>query len=399
MLLYIHVPFCASRCAYCSFYSTVLAPGGQGAEALRGYLDGLFRELDFWSERLERPKVETVFFGGGTPSLLPDKAVALIMRRVRKAFHLAESAEITLEGNPDSLLTPGYLEGIFKAGVNRLSMGVQSLDDELLRLLGRRHTAREAMAAYEQARICGFANINLDLIWGLPGQRLRLWLEDLRHVVELKPEHLSCYGLTLEDDAPLREVCAKGALELPPEKDLSGMYAYGAELLESHGYLHYEISNFARMGYTCRHNLGYWEGADYLGVGPAASSTISSTRWSNPADLEAWALETREGGLGKNAELLDHRTKVLELIMLRLRTARGLRFKAYKDLTGRDFMQDNRQLIRALHQKGFLRIRNGYLSLTNAGMLVSNSILEHLFAAVGEQLKKGLPAESAKSLE
>jgi oxygen-independent coproporphyrinogen-3 oxidase len=357
---------------------------------LRNYLNGLLAEIDLWRGRLGPLRLNSVFFGGGTPSILPILSLERIMNRLRKAFSLERGVEISFEGNPESMLEFGYAAELARLGVNRLSLGLQSLNNRMLRILGRPHTAKEALAAYEAARVCGIANINLDLIWGLPGQRLRLWLDELKNVVGMKPEHLSCYNLSLEEGTALAEAVRLGKCALPEEKEQSSMYAYGSDYLESQGFMHYEISNYARMGFKCRHNLSYWEGHDYLGLGPSAVSTIRNRRWTNPPDLDAWLLQVARRETGTDFESLDNTTRVLELIMLRLRTDRGLRLRAYKDLTGRDFMRDNKALIQGLHRKGMLRIKNGYLSLTNAGMLVSNSILEYLFSATGEKLRAPL---------
>jgi oxygen-independent coproporphyrinogen-3 oxidase len=401
MQLYIHVPFCRSRCYYCSFYSQPLARGSAGVEQLRLYLTGLLEEISLWAERLgqssPRTRLESVYFGGGTPSVLPIQSVEMIMKKLRARFSLAPGAEITFEGNPESILEFGYAAELARFGINRLSLGVQSLDDTMLRLLGRPHTAREAIAAVESAQVCGCSNISLDMIWGLPGQRLRLWLEDLKTAVSLKPQHLSCYGLTLEEGTPLADRVKGGDLELPDEKEQAAMFAYGADYLESAGFLHYEISNFARMGFKGRHNLGYWEGRDYIGLGPSATGTLKSRRWTNPPDLQAWLKAVQNRSIAADYEELEHGTRVLELIMLRLRTDRGMRLQAFKQLTGRDFVNDNRQFIHALHKKGMVRLRHGYLSLTSKGMLVSDSILGFLFNSTQDMLNQ-LPAGQKKEL-
>lgn len=219
-------------------------------------------------------------------------------------------------------------------------------------------------------------------MWGLPGQGVRQWLQTLKDVVRLAPEHISSYCLTLEPGTPLELDCDAGRLVLPPERDQNIMFMEGAAFMEKSGYLHYEISNFARMGFQCRHNLGYWEGEDYLGLGPSATSTIAGARWTNPASLAAWGNLAREKSLGKQAEILAPGTRLMEHIMLRLRTSRGLRLKAYKQLTGRDFLKDNQRLVQAMHENGLIRIRNGYLSLTRSGMVVSNAIISNIFERV-----------------
>ena len=384
MLLYIHVPFCRSKCRYCAFYSLPLAQ--TGPDAVRVYVETLLAEIALWADRLGNIRLNTVFFGGGTPSLLPPKAVAAILNRLHKSFQLPRGAEISFEANPESLLAIGYAHDIASAGITRLSLGVQSLNATALQALGRPHTERQAIEAFRTARSANFSSINMDLIWGLPGQKLRDWLAELGKVTKMQPDHLSCYGLTLEDGTPLADACHSGLVTLPPEEEQAKMYLRGAELLEEAGYLQYEISNYARMGFQCNHNLGYWESRDYLGLGPAAVSTIKGLRWTNPHELGAWDEQVRSGRCGADAESLSPVVRVLESVMLRLRTSRGLRVKAYQELTGRDFLHDNKALLHLLHKEGLVRIRHGYVRLTKPGMLVSTAILERLFENTEEKL-------------
>ena len=392
MLVYIHVPFCSTRCRYCAFYSSPLGRGVDpvSSPVVRDYVDTLFMELAHWGDRLGGSPVQTVFFGGGTPSLLPPRVIALVMERLGRYFDLAPKAEVTLEANPESLRGGHRVAQYLEAGINRLSIGIQTLDESMLRMLGRPHKAQDSLHAAFLAREAGCVNINVDLMWGLPGQSVRQWLQTLKDVVRMSPDHISAYGLTLEPGTPLELDVEEGRLMLPPEREQNIMFMEGAALLEQHGYLHYEISNFARMGFQCRHNMGYWEGEDYLGLGPSATSTIAGRRWTNPASQKAWDVRIREGSLGQDVEELTPQTRVLELLMLRLRTARGLRVKAYREMTGRDFVRDHQRLVQALHENGLIRIRNGYLRLTRRGMLVSNSILSNLFERTREVLRQGL---------
>ena len=395
MQLYIHVPFCRTRCHYCAFYSRALHKKSSGAALVRQYVDTLLLELALWGDRLGRLSVSSIFFGGGTPSILPVPLVALLLERMRRYFKLEKGLEISFEGNPESLLAKNYLLDLADAGINRLSIGVQSLHEPHLRMLGRAHSARDAIHSVMAARGAGLQNIGLDLIWGLPDQGVRQWLNMLKEVLQLRPEHLSLYGLSLEPDTALERDCREGLLCLPPERDQALMYMEGAELLEAAGYLHYEISNFARMGFQCRHNLGYWEGAEYIGFGPSASSTLAGRRWTNPESALEWSAAVKSGRPDAEAEELLPQTRVLELIMLRLRTARGLRVKAYHELTGRHFIQDHKALVQALHERGLIRIRNGYLRFTRSGMLVSNSILAKFFADTRASLLAGGQTELA----
>ncbi len=382
MLLYIHVPFCRTKCSYCAFHSVGIGKGVNilDYDPFRNYIDTLFMELAVWGDRFGGMPVESIFFGGGTPSLLPARVIKLLLERIHKNFSVEENAEITLEANPESLRSKQHIRGMLKAGVNRLSIGLQSLDDAYLRQLGRSHRVKDSLYAVMQARDMGFVNINVDLMWGLPGQGVRHWLNTLREVTRMKPNHISTYGLTLEKGTDLEHDFEQGKIKLPPEKDQSVMFLEGAAILEEQGYLHYEISNFARMGFQCKHNLGYWEGNDYLGLGPSATSTVKGRRWTNPLSQQVWAAKVGQDNLDAEALSLSPTERVLELIMLRLRTSRGLRVKAYKALTGRDFLGDHKKLIQALHENGLIRIRDGYLRLTRNGMLVSNSILSNIFS-------------------
>lgn len=382
MIAYIHVPFCVKRCNYCAFYSQALAGDPGSSPLLRNYVETLLAEIDAHADRHGGEAIQSVFFGGGTPSLLPAKAVNVILNRLARRFDLSQKAEITLEANPESLKRANAAADFLAAGVNRLSIGIQSLDDGALKVLGRPHRAHDGINAINDARRAGFANIGVDLMWGLPGQSMRQWLQTLKDIVALAPDHISAYGLALEPGTPLEAEFERGNLSLPPERDQSIMFMQGAALLEASGFIHYEISNFSRMGFQCRHNLGYWEGASYLGLGPSATSTIGDRRWTNPASLETWSERVKNGQLESNPEILTPKMRALELVMLRLRTARGLRLKAYKDMTGRDFLRDHQRFVQTMHENGLVRIKNGYMSLTRSGMLVSNSIISNLFERI-----------------
>lgn len=391
MLVYIHVPFCRTRCRYCAFHSTALGRrvDPAGSQLVRDYMDTLLLELAHWADIYGGTEIQTVFWGGGTPSLLPPRIVGIVLERLARHFKLACEAEITLEANPESLRAQTWAAECRAVGVNRLSIGIQTLDDAVLRVIGRGHKSGDSLHAAFVAREAGFANISLDMMWGLPGQGVRQWLQTLKDAVRMGPDHISSYGLTLEPGTALERASGEGRVVLPPERDQSIMFVEGAAFLEANGYLHYEISNFARMGFQCRHNLGYWEGQDYLGLGPSATSTIAGRRWTNPADHKAWENKVRHGRLDENAEALTAHARALEMLMLRLRTARGLRLDAWRKITGRDLLADSRKLIQAMHENGLVRIRHGYLSLTRSGMLVSNTILLNLFERAETVLMPG----------
>ncbi|AGW14608.1 radical SAM family heme chaperone HemW [Megalodesulfovibrio gigas] len=372
MLCYIHVPFCTRKCAYCAFASQVPRAGD-----MQAYVDALLQEIAIQGDRLGRRTISTLYFGGGTPSLLPAKVVEVVFRRLRRAFRIAPDAEITLEANPESV-TAHHLHDLVSLGVNRVSIGLQAMDDESLGLLGRCHTARQGLAAAHNARMAGVQNLSLDLIWGRPGQRLKTWLDELRQVVSLRPEHLSCYSLTVEPGTPLETLCLARTLALPDEEEQGKMFVYGSEYLEGEGYLHYEISNFARLGFQSRHNTGYWEGRDYLGLGPSAVSTLEGRRWANPETLAAWVEAVRTDTLGQDAEPLTLEQRLTELVMLRLRTSRGLNLRGYRRLAGVSFTQQHAAKIQALSRRELIRIHGGYLRLSREGWLVADAILTNL---------------------
>ena len=373
MQLYIHVPFCRTKCRYCAFFSKPL-----DMAELEAYVAALPLELRWWGKKLDHPRVETIYFGGGTPSLLPPWALRRLLPEIARHFDLDPALEWTFEANPDSALDEALLASLVRYGVNRLSLGLQSLSDTDLQMLGRPHNAQQAVQAFGLARRVGLANIGLDVIWGLPGQREGQWLEELKILTGLRPEHLSCYGLTVEPGTPLAEDVAAGRLELPADTEQGRLYVHGAEYLEEQGYLQYEIANFARMGYVSRHNSGYWEGRDYLGLGPAAVSTLSGWRHENPHDVREWAALVRAGKCGQGAVELSPAEKIREMVMLSLRTTRGLGLAAYRQAAHRDFLKDNESLITALRQNELIRINRGHLRLTKNGFLVSNVILERL---------------------
>lgn len=379
MLLYVHVPFCRAKCSYCAFHSLPApAPGDVAA-----YIAALCAELRLQARHFGNETVESVFFGGGTPTLLPPEALAHVLETIRTEFTLTRGAEISLEANPESVPDAAGTRVLTSAGFNRVSLGVQSFSDERLAVLGRLHSASDAVRAFLRLQDGGFRNIGLDLMWGLPGQSQRAWMEELKQAVELSPAHLSCYGLTLEPGTPLASACVdrrtSGLKPLPGEKDQARMYVLGMEYLASQGYIQYEISNLSRMGFACRHSQGYWHGADYLGVGPAATSTIRGRRWTNPENHSLWRARVEEGRMDVETETIDAATRLLETVMLRLRTAKGLPFALYRDLSGNDFLRDHGPLVRLLAKEGLLSLRNRHARLTLTGMLVSNSIIEKLF--------------------
>jgi putative oxygen-independent coproporphyrinogen III oxidase len=374
LLLYIHVPFCRSRCHYCTFHSQAF-----NQVTFAWYHKLLLQEIALWGARLKKPLLRTIYFGGGTPSLIPLNQLHQIMKALDTAFTLGPSMEVTLEANPDSAADVSYFRALLSMGVNRLSLGVQSLNDADLHAMGRPHSVAMAYAAYDNARRAGFGNIGMDFIWGLPGQRLKTWIDQLTVVTGMRPEHISSYNLTLEPDTPMTAMCAEdGPLTLPPDKEQGRMFIYGAEYLESMGYMHYEVSNFARMGFVSMHNSGYWSGADYLGLGPSAVSTIGRRRFENPRYMDEYDAYVRGGLVGVDHELLSDQDRLKETVMLALRTSKGLDLKDFRRRAGYDLLKRQERLITALHRENLIRISHAFLRLTKNGMLVSNVIIRRL---------------------
>ena len=278
--LYLHIPFCKSKCAYCDFYSLP-----HSEEKMDAYAAALLRHLEEVAPRCTAHTVDTVYFGGGTPSYLGEKRLTHLLKAVKKRFHVASDAEITLEANPDSAGDWKALRTLRKAGFNRISLGVQAADDDLLRRIGRVHTWEQALSAAAAARMAGFDNLSLDLIYGLPGQTLEAWQDTLRSAAALEPQHLSCYGLKVEPGTPLWQ--QRDSADLPDDDTQADMYLWTVDYLQKKGYEQYEISNFAQPGYESRHNLKYWTLGEYAGFGPGAHSDMGGVRFAYERDLDS----------------------------------------------------------------------------------------------------------------
>ena len=385
--LYIHIPFCKTKCPYCDFNTY------QGIEALMGaYVEALALEIRLWGEALDRPKVDTLFFGGGTPSYIRLEHLDTLLRTIGDAFEVVPGAESTIEANPGDLSGPS-LSRLLELGVNRLSIGVQSLDDSLLSLLGRRHTAKEAAEAYKMARSAGFHSVNLDLMYGLPRQTMVQWEDTLQRVMELGPPHLSLYCLTLEEGTPMERWVRQGDLPAPDPDLAADMYTFAQETLERAGYDHYEISNWARPGSRCLHNMAYWGNLPYLGVGPGAHSSLHGHRfWDvSPPSLyirrvHEWASRgvTPVGRLDRETllrmgavagvELIGPQLEMAETMLLGLRLLDGLRVEDFKRRFGHDPLELYGVQVRELGEQGLLRRSDGVLRLTSRGCLLANQV-------------------------
>ena len=278
--IYIHIPFCRSKCEYCDFYSL---PGGKNRKAMEDYAQAVMLHLKEAAQRAAEYEVDTVYFGGGTPSFFGEEGLRRLLDEIDRRFILRPDAEVTFEANPDSVSAPA-LRRLRKAGFNRISIGVQSDRDEQLRALGRPHSFQQAKEAVAAAKDAGFDNLSLDLMYGLPGQSRDQWAGTLQSIIKLRPAHISCYGLRVEEGTPLYEY--KDCANLPDDDAQADMYLYAVDTLESYGYRQYEISNFSREGFESKHNLRYWLGGEYLGFGPAAASDFAGKRFTYQRDLQ-----------------------------------------------------------------------------------------------------------------
>ena len=372
--IYFHIPFCQRKCPYCDFYSQT------DPATLPTFLDALQRELAL--RAAPALAVDTVYFGGGTPSLCPPDSVAALLASVEKYFDLSPDAEITLEANPGTINSQA-LSLLRKAGVNRLNLGVQSFRGEALRFLGRIHTPAAAVAAIEAARKAGFGNLGFDLIYGLPGQTVPAWRRDLEQALQHRPEHLSCYILTFEQGTPLTGDLQAGRIPVPDEGQVADLFDATAAFLAARGYDHYEISNFARRpAYRSRHNLKYWRFAPYLGFGPSAHSYRAGIRSWNAADLGRYCRRLAEGRLaGEGREELTAEEQVLEALLLGLRMREGFSIAAFERRFGISVQDRFGRLLTQLADEGCLADLPGRCGLTVKGMRYHDAIAARFAAA------------------
>ena len=370
--IYIHVPFCRSKCQYCDFYSLTT----QDDRKMEGYLDAVCTHIKEAGALAPHYQVDTVYFGGGTPSFFGADGLATILTAVRRNFDVDTEAEITFEANPDSV-TPKLLRRLRSEGFNRVSLGVQCDDNEILDKIGRPHSFEAAVEAVKQIRKAGFKNLSLDLIYGLPDQTREKWEKTLKNVIALEPEHISCYGLKVEEGTPLhkyREFC-----NLPDDDAQADMYLTAVEILRLKGYRQYEISNFAKRNMESKHNLKYWLGGEYLGFGPDASSDFAGKRFAMVRDLEKYVRGVLEKGqVIDELQEVPRRERAGEYLMMRLRTTYGIHAEEYEKQYLLPFAPLERAL-EACRQRGHAaKTEGGWWRLTPEGMLVSNSILTDL---------------------
>lgn len=370
--LYVHIPFCKQKCVYCDFYSLP-----RREEDMDAYVSALERQLGQYAHPANYI-VNSVYFGGGTPSFLGAERLCRLLRRVRTSFHVSYGAEITLEANPDSACDSADLAKLRQTGFNRLSLGMQSACDEELNALGRVHTMAQVRAAVTAARAADFQNISLDLIYGLPGQTLSRWRTNLEAAAALEPEHLSCYGLKAEPGTPLYAQ----RNTLPGDEVQANMYLETVDFLEARGWRQYEISNFARPGRESRHNLKYWTMEEYLGLGPGAHSYFQGRRFAWARSLDAYLAGTP---VLSEDHKISRRERTDEWLMLKARTVQGLHPDQFEGLFGLDF-SPFLPFLRQCEAAGYAVHEEGRWHLTPRGFLVSNQIISELLRIRSEQL-------------
>ena len=389
--IYIHIPFCRSKCDYCDFYSLA---GKE--ERMDAYQKALLAHIAETAPLAKDIPVDTVYFGGGTPSYYGERRLRELLAAIRKQYQVERDAEITLEANPDSVDLKG-LKALRKAGFNRLSMGMQSASQQELEAIHRPHTARQVDEAVAAARKAKFANISLDLIYGLPGQTEASWRTSVEHALSLVPQHLSCYGLKVEEGTPLAARVEAG--EVLPDDDLQAdLYLWTVGRLERAGYPQYEISNFSKPGCESRHNLRYWLTRPYIGFGPGAHSDFGGRRYSFTRDLEGYISGVLGGGAIIDSEdLIPQKERSGEYLMLRLRTARGIEEWEYRRAYFLDFAPLEKRLEEFAARGWAVKTPEGRWRLTPEGFLLSNQLIGDLMERQEEsRLADLLPRAQAR---
>ena len=372
--IYIHIPFCRSKCQYCDFYSTACPE----KKLMHDYVRAVCAHIKETGPQAPGYRVDTVYFGGGTPSILPPDALATILTAIRHSFDVSPKAEITFEANPDSVTTR-LLWRLKSEGFNRVSLGIQSDDDDMLEKLGRPHTYEDAVTAAKRIRRAGYKNLSVDLMYGLPDQTLEDWQRTLTNVLQLSPDHISCYGLKVEPGTPLH--AKQNTINLPDDDAQADMYLMAVEILKARGFRHYEISNFAKKDKASAHNLKYWTGGEYIGFGPDASSDFAGKRFVMVRDLNAYIDGIFSGGqVIADLQEIPPRERAGEYLMMRLRTNIGISREEYEKQYLLPFgpLED---ILKVCKQRNFAILSDGRWRLSPEGMLLSNSILSDLLLA------------------
>ena len=369
--IYIHIPFCKRRCIYCDFFSTTKS------EKKAEYVHALVRELEIRKDYLDNEEIETIYLGGGTPSQLSQEELEEIFAHIYKVYKVTPDAEITLEANPDDL-TPEYVSMLRTLPINRISMGIQTFQEETLKLLHRRHTAQQAIEAFKRCREAGFQNISIDLMYGLPGETLETWEQDLQQAIALHPEHISAYHLIYEEGTTLWNLREQNKVEEAEEELSLTLFKTLIERLTKAGYQHYEISNFCLPGLHSRHNSSYWTGKKYLGCGPSAHSFDGTSRQWNVSSLDKYLEGIRTGQLDFEIEDLDLYTRYNDFVITSIRTCWGMPLSQLRTNYGETLYNYCLRMAKPHIQQGVLEIEEDTLKLTSEGIFISDGIMSDL---------------------
>ncbi|HQO95442.1 MAG TPA: radical SAM family heme chaperone HemW [Sedimentibacter sp.] len=366
--IYIHIPFCVKKCGYCDFYSVKW-----DEESENKYIHSAINEIKSYNELSSKYVVDSIYIGGGTPSIINPKNLEKIISTIRCLFTVEENSEISMEANPNSLWENIKTYG--EIGINRLSIGIQSLNDNILKRIGRIHNSKEALQAIDRAISFGFENINADVMFNIPGQTVDDINDTISKLVTKQIRHISFYSLKLEEGTPMY-LLKKNKKIVMPEEDLEReMYYAGRNIMEKHGLMQYEISNFSVKGYECRHNLKYWKQEEYIGIGPSAHSFLGNVRFSNPSDLTEYITSGENGVFERNTlEEMDENDIKFEYIMLRLRLTEGLKFADFKNKFSIDFKEAYKEQIKHLTENNLIESDGDAIRLTKRGMDLSNYV-------------------------
>jgi oxygen-independent coproporphyrinogen III oxidase len=368
--IYIHIPYCLHKCGYCDFNSHP-----ESREESEIYVSALLSEIKHYAHKLGRLTVPTVFFGGGTPTLLPPASLDKILGNIKLNFHLNEDCEISIEANP-ATIKQETLKQIRSSGFNRISIGVQSFDLDELKLLERVHDIEEIHSTVDRARLAGFDNLSLDLMSGLPGQLPEKWHSHLQQALDKKPEHISAYGLTIEPATSFFKLQERGLLTLPPEETQLEMFQVTIDTLQSAGYEQYEISNFSRPGFECKHNLNYWNNGEYLGLGAGASSYLDGERFKNINLPSRYIREVQvKGSAVESTEKLEPMHAMGETIMLGLRRLKGIPIEEFEKRFQVSFKNVYGKVIDPLLNEGLITFNQNQMALSRKGLFIADSVI------------------------
>jgi oxygen-independent coproporphyrinogen III oxidase len=370
--LYIHIPFCKQACHYCDFHFST------NQELRTDLVEAISKEITIQKDYLGGEEIRTIYFGGGTPSLLDGQELHAILETIRATHPVIDNPEVTLEANPDDLTLP-KLQELWGIGINRLSIGIQSFHSEFLTFLNRVHDADSAIRCFQNARHAGFKNISVDLIYAIPGESLSQWKEDIQQMIALQPDHISCYALTIEEKTVFGRWSVSGKLKSTDDETAAHHLEILMEELERAGFEHYEISNFAKPGFHSKHNSSYWRQAKYLGIGPSAHSYNGSSRQFNIKNNNFYIKSLQNNTVPFECEVLTRENKINEYILTTLRTKWGTNLKKIKEDYGYDLLNENKRYLSKIFDSGLAMLESDVLRLTRKGKLLADKISSDLF--------------------